>query len=94
MTPLTGRALRFDRTGRYLLVVEPAELAVVDVRGGGVVRIAETARAACFAGDQIWIANRSDQLVRYDLAGRAVGEPAPLTPGASVELEPAPCGSP
>jgi hypothetical protein len=94
MTPLTGRELRFDRTGRYLLVVEAAELAVVDVIDGGVVRIAETARAACMAGDQIWVANRNDQLVRYDLGGRAVAEPVALAFGTAAHLEPAPCGSP
>ncbi|MEO6777810.1 MAG: ATP-binding protein [Kofleriaceae bacterium] len=94
MTPLTGRALRFDRTGRRLLVVEPTELAIVDVVGGAVLRIAEAARAACMAGDQIWVANRDDQLVRYDVSGRALGEPIALPVVASPHLEPAPCGSP
>jgi len=93
-TSLTGRHLRFDRGGRRLMVIEPTAVAIVDVIGGAVVRVPELASAACIASDQLWIATRADRLVRYDLAGHAIGEPLALPAVVSPQLEPAPCGAP
>ncbi len=76
------------------MVVEPAAVAIVDVIGGAVVRVAEVARVACITGDQLWIGTRDEQLVRYDLGGRMIGEPVALPPVVTPHLEPAPCGSP
>jgi len=76
------------------MVVEPTAVAIVDVVTGAVVRVPELASAACIAGDQLWIATRADRLVRYDLGGRAIGEPFALPAVVSPQLEPAPCGAP
>jgi ATPase family associated with various cellular activities (AAA) len=76
-----------------LVVVESDAVAMVDVGGGGVARLAVAARAACVAGDQVWIATRDDQLIRCDFAARVLGESL-LPASAAMRLEPAPCGAP
>jgi hypothetical protein len=76
------------------MVVELAAVAIVDVVGGAVLRVPEAARVACITCDQVWIATREEQLVRYDLSGRMIGEPIALPSVVTPHLEPAPCGSP
>jgi ATP-dependent 26S proteasome regulatory subunit len=76
------------------VVAEPDGVAIVDVVGGGVFRFTEAARAACVAGDQVWIATRDERLVRCDLGGRVLAAPVALPPMVTPHLEPAPCGPP
>ncbi|HEX4453209.1 MAG TPA: ATP-binding protein [Kofleriaceae bacterium] len=73
--------------------MEADAVAIVDVGGGGVARITAAARAACVAGDQVWIATRDERLIRCDFNARVLGESV-LPASAAAPLEPAPCGAP
>ncbi len=94
-TSLTGTALAFDRSGNRLLALEADALAVVELARGGVKRLpVPGARAVAGFDDQLWLATASDELVRMDYAGYALGPAIPLGFAAQPLLLAAPCGLP
>src|SRR5262245_47727938 len=89
---VTGSLLQFDRSGHHLLVGDADAVSVVDVKGGGTTRIARTGvRALAGFADQVWLVV-DDALVRYDVSGRAIGEPVALPFASDPVLIPAPHG--
>lgn len=85
--------LCFDRAGDHLLVVEPGVIDVRNLRSLRSLRLPYAgARAVAGFNSQIWIATRHDQLVRVDLAGRPLGDPAALPFSGKGGLVPAPLG--
>jgi hypothetical protein len=92
---LSGTTLRFDRSGRRLIVIEPDEIAIVDVAAAQAIRLAfRGARAVAGFDDELWIATHDDRLVRVDPAGAMLGAPTALPAAAHAVLAPAPCGPP
>jgi len=92
---LSGTTLRFDRSGRRLIVVDPDEIAVVDASAALAIRLAfRGARAAVGFDDELWIATHDDRLVRVDPTGAMLGAPVALPCADHAVLAPAPCGPP
>lgn len=92
---MSGTTLRFDRSGRRLIVIEPDEIAVVDVAAARAIRLAfRGARAVAGFDDELWIATHDEHLVRVDATGALLGAPVALPSAAHGVLAPAPCGPP
>jgi hypothetical protein len=91
---LAGDLFQFDRTGEHLLAANADGVAAVAVKGERTTHIARRGvRAVAGFGDQIWIAT-ADALERFDLDGRALGEPFALAGDPAETWAPAPCGPP
>jgi len=87
--------LSFDRAGRHLAVIEPDAIALVDLARSQTTRIDHAgARATAAFDDQIWVATCDDELVRFDPAGRRIGDAVPLAFSTPALLAAAPCGPP
>ena len=92
---LSGTTLRFDRSGRRLIVLTPDEIAVVDASRALAIRLPfRGARAVAGFDDELWIATSDDRLVRVDPTGAMLGAPVALPSAAHAVLTPAPCGPP
>jgi hypothetical protein len=92
---LSGTTLRFDRSGRRLIVLEPDEIAVVDPGAALAIRLAfRGARGVVGFDDELWIATHDDRLVRVDPTGAMLGAPVALPCADHAVLAPAPCGPP
>jgi MoxR-like ATPase len=84
----------FDRSGRRLVVIDPASVSVVDVETGDARQLpfADTRATAAF-DDQLWIVGHDDKLIRVDYDGNQLGDTVQLSFSARAHLHVAPCGA-
>jgi hypothetical protein len=89
---LSSELLRFDASCRHLLIGDVAGVSVIDLRHDQTTQIARRGvRSVLGFRDQVWLV-AGDELARFDLEGRPIGELFVLPAGDSLVA--APCGPP